>query len=81
MELDKNYSTVTTRDCVELHFKETFSNEKEKKESERSHVLYFPNLKMALKKYINNKVSDCEEFEEVFDMINHLEAKIDNLPL
>ena len=31
MKLDDNYSTVTTRDCVELHFRERFYNEKTKR--------------------------------------------------
>lgn len=81
MKLDENYSTVTTRDCVELHFKEKFYNEKTKEESERSHVLYFPNLKMALKKYVNNKVSDCSDILDIVNEIENLERKIDNLPL
>ena len=36
---------------------------------------------MALKKYVNNKVDNCQDIEEIIDMINHLENKIDNLKL
>ena len=79
MKLDNNYSTNTTKDCVELRFEEVFFNEETKKDSVRSDIWYFPNLKMALKKYINSKVSDCESIEKVVELIESLEKKIDNL--
>lgn len=81
MKLDDNYYTLTTKDCVELRFEEPFFNEDTKKDSVRTETWYFPNLKMALKKYANNKISDCENYAAIVNMINYLEHKIDNLPL
>jgi hypothetical protein len=81
MRLDDNYSIITTKECVELKFEEPFYNEEKGKDSVRTQVLYFPNMKMALKKYVNNKVDNCQDIEEIIDMINHLENKIDNLKL
>jgi len=81
MKLDDNYSIITTKECVELKFEETFYNKEKGKDSVRTQILYFPNMKMALKKYVNNKVDNCQDIEEIVDMINHLENKIDNLKL
>ena len=81
MELDENYNTVTTKDCVELRFEEHFFNEDTKKDSVRTETWYFPNLKMALKKYINNKVSDCSDILDLVNEIENLERKIDNLKI
>jgi len=81
MRIDENYEIVVTKDCVELKFQETFYNEEKEKDSTRRQILYFPNVKMALKKYVNNKIDRCEGIEEIIGKIEELENKIDNLKI
>ena len=42
---------------------------------------YFPTIKMALKYYLNDSLSEAESIIAVIDKIDEVESKIDNLDI
>ena len=40
---------------------------------------YYPTIKMALKNYLNDSLSEAQTILEVIDKIDEVESKIDNL--
>jgi hypothetical protein len=81
MKIDENYSMVVTKDFVHLHFEEEGELNDKGNPTITKNDWYYPNIKMALKKYLNTKITDCENISEILDKIAEVEQNIDNLVL
>ena len=81
MELSKNYRIVKDENNVILQFHEYRTREKGKLKGELYEFTddyYYPNLKTALKSYVNKTLSLCRDIEEVLLKISELEDKLIN---
>ena len=85
MQLNKEYRLVyEDNKTIILQF---FENRIRKKNSggteayEFTENYYYPNLKNALKAYVNKSVMPSKNIEEVLDRIELLESKIDKLTI
>lgn len=81
MELSKNYRIVKDENNVILQFHEYRTREKGKLKGELYEFTddyYYPNLKTALKSYVNKTLSFCSDIEEVLLKISELEDKLIN---
>ena len=81
MKVDENYSMVVTKDFVHLHFEEEGELNDKGNPTITKNDWYYPNIQMALKKYLNTKITDCENISEILDKIAEAERNIDNLKL
>lgn len=80
MKIDNNYSLQISKDCVNLKYESEYINEKGKTVKQKDNW-YYPNVKMALKKYVNECVSYASNIDEIISKIEEVETKIDNLKL
>lgn len=85
MELNKEYRLVyEDNKTIILQF---FENRIRKKNGggtetyEFTENYYYPNLKNALKAYVNKSVMPSKNIQEVLDRIESLESKIDKLTI
>ena len=81
MKIDENYSMLVTKDFVHLHFTKEGELNIDGNPIITKNDWYYPNIKLALKKYLNTKITDCENISEILDKIAEVEKNIDNLRL
>tara|TARA_R110000782_G_scaffold244612_1_gene331369 strand:+ start:218 stop:478 length:261 start_codon:yes stop_codon:yes gene_type:complete len=82
MKLAHNYRIVNEENNTILQFHEDrvkIKKDGTKEPHEFIDNYFYPNLKSALKAYLNKAVGDCKEVKEVLKKIEQLENKIDNL--
>jgi methionine salvage enolase-phosphatase E1 len=82
MKLASNYRIVKEENNTILQFHEDrvkIKKDGTKEPYEFVDSFFYPNLKSALKAYVNKAVGDCKEVKEVLKKIEQLENKIDKL--
>lgn len=78
MDLDKHYRLEKDPNCWILRYEKKRTNGDGKIITSKDHW-YFPNMKLALKKYVDHSLMPCETVKEVISKIDMLNAKIDTL--
>jgi len=81
MELSNKYRIMKDDNNVILQFHEYRTREKGKSKGELYEFTdnsYYPNLKTALKSYVNKTLSSCNDIEKVLLKISELENKLIN---
>jgi methionine salvage enolase-phosphatase E1 len=82
MRLSKNYRIVNEESNTILQFHEDRVKTKKDGTQEPYEFVdnyFYPNLKSALKAYVNKAVGDCKQVKEVLKKISELEDQITNL--
>lgn len=81
--LDSNYTIEVDNICVMLYYQKPTDKINPKtgnKITERNHW-YYPNIKEALKAYINDSITHSNSIDEIISKIKLLEDKIDKLKI
>lgn len=84
MNLSENYRLVFDENNVTLQFFEQRERNKQdgtKDTFEYTDNLYYPNVKAALKSFLQKCLNGSESVEQCLKRINEVEAKIDKLKL
>lgn len=82
MNLSENYRLVFDENNVTLQFFEQRERNKQdgtKDTFEYTDNLYYPNVKSALKAFLQKSLNGSESVEQCLKRINEVEAKIDKL--
>ena len=83
IELDKNYNITVDNNNVMLNFKGDPYASKDRKGNPTmvtpSDKWFYPNVKVALKSYVNKSLKTSGSLNEVLSKIESLENQIDNL--
>lgn len=80
MIIDSNYSIEVTKDSVNLKYVSEYVNEKGKTVKQKDNW-YYPNIKLALKKYVYEVSSDTTEISKIISKLEEIESTINNLKL
>lgn len=80
MIIDSNYSIEVTKDSVNLKYVSEYVNEKGKTVKQKDNW-YYPNIKLALKKYVYEASSDTTEISKIISKLEEIENTINNLKL
>ena len=81
MIIDDNYEIIKDGDCIILRYESKVLSQLTNKMITSKDTWYFPNVKLALKKYLNQKVDASDEISNILEAIEKVEEKIDNLKL
>ena len=82
MNLSENYRLLFDENCVTLQFfeqRERTKADESKEMYEYTDNLYYPNVKAALKAFLQKSLNGSESVEQCLKRINQVEAKIDKL--
>jgi len=80
MIIDSNYSIEVTKDSVNLKYVSEYVNDKGKTVKQKDNW-YYPNIKLALKKYVYEVSSDTTEISKIISKLEEIESTINNLKL
>ena len=79
MELDKNYRIESDTYNFTLIYESKSFDEKKRKEVTSKDEWYYPDLKLALNKYVNQSLKPCQDALSILDKLNEIELLISNL--
>lgn len=82
MKLDDNYYLEYDENNVILMYHENKIREKKNKTKEPyvyKEARYYPNVKSALKSYVNQKLKGSESIQDILDRIDYVELLINKL--
>lgn len=81
IQLDENYLIETDSYNWTLRFESVRMELKDGKEKQikSKDEWHYPNIKLCLKKYLDESLKDCPSIEDVLIRIGELEKKIDKL--
>jgi hypothetical protein len=80
MIIDSNYSIEVTKDSVNLKYVSEYVNDKGKTVKQKDNW-YYPNIKLALKKYVYEASSHTTEISKIISKLEEIESTINNLKL
>ena len=81
MKLDENYTIETDTNNFTLVYESKTFDEKKKKEVTSTDEWHYPDLKNALKKYVNQVIKPCESVVSLLEKLNKIESLIDKFNL
>lgn len=85
IQLDSEWRIEFDENNVELIWeKEVLGKNKktgEEKMVTQSKSHYYPHVKSALKRYLQEELKDTDSIEQILERINEVETKIDNIKL
>lgn len=80
MKLDNNYTITPDAHCWVLHYREVRGvNESTGRPRVSTDEWYLPNLKAALKKYMDISLKGADSVGELMKRLNEVEQKIDKI--
>jgi hypothetical protein len=77
MKLDENYRIESDKYNFTLIYESKTFDEAKKKEVNSIDEWHYPDLKYALKKYVNQVIKPCESVVSVLEKLTELELLID----
>jgi hypothetical protein len=79
MKLDENYRIETDKYNFTLVYESKSFDEKKKKEVTSTDEWHYPDLKLALNKYVNQSLKPCKDALSVLEKLKELELLISKI--